>query len=141
MPETSENPSFPDFPERPEYASEPRDAFVSRPSVRQLFGRFHWRPIPDCPGRYVLDPLKLDLGIEALVGSSVEVRRFEDVNARDAVLVVVLEDGGVISYERTNGTILHTLNTPSGLRRKLSELAIRVDFPLPGATGMPPEAL
>jgi len=44
--------------------------------------------------------------------------------AKDAVLVVELDDGGLISYRRADGSFLHTLNTTEGFRRKLTQLGI-----------------
>ena len=44
--------------------------------------------------------------------------------AKDAVLVVELDDGGLISYHRADGSFLHTLNTTEGFRRKLTQLGI-----------------
>jgi hypothetical protein len=44
--------------------------------------------------------------------------------ARDPVLVVELEGGGLISYLREDGTLMHTLNTSWGFRRKLRQLGI-----------------
>jgi hypothetical protein len=42
------------------------------------------------------------------------------------VLVAVLDAGGIISYEREDGSILHTLNTTSGFHRKLRQLGINL---------------
>lgn len=44
--------------------------------------------------------------------------------ARDFVIVTVLEDGGLISFKRSDGTYLHTLNTPDGFARKRAELEL-----------------
>jgi hypothetical protein len=43
---------------------------------------------------------------------------------RDAVLVAKFPDGGLISYMREDDTVMHTLNTPDGLARKLRQLGI-----------------
>ena len=45
--------------------------------------------------------------------------------AKDPVIVTPFEDGGLISYRRTNGMFLHTLNTREGFERKLRQLGIR----------------
>jgi len=91
-----------------------------------LFGRWQWRPIHDCPGRYVLTGASPSLSIEALTGSTVEIREFHVETAPDTVLIAVLEDGGLISYRRADGSCLHTLNTAEGFSRKLSQLGIRL---------------
>lgn len=62
---------------------------------------------------------------EALTGIA-EVREFHVSAAKDAVLVVRLIDGGLISYKRSDGSYLHTLNTAEGFARKLTELGIRL---------------
>jgi predicted methyltransferase len=46
--------------------------------------------------------------------------------ARDPVLVVEFEGGGLISYLREAGTLMHTLNTAEGFRRKLRQLGVEL---------------
>jgi hypothetical protein len=43
----------------------------------------------------------------------------------DRVVVLPCADGGLISYARINGTMLHTLNTPDGFERKLRQLGLK----------------
>jgi hypothetical protein len=94
----------------------------------ELYERFAWRPIPHCPGRYVLpQPSARELRLEDLTGGACERGVYEVSAARDAVVVTALDEGGLISYQRADGTLLHTLNTPEGFQRKLSQLGI--DFP------------
>jgi len=104
-----------------------RDPRTEPIRTADLLRRFSWAPIPGCPGRFTLSPYRPEIGIEELLGGPADIRRFEDTRARDAVVVVKLEGGGLISYERANGTWLHTLNTASGFRRKLSELGIVIE--------------
>ena len=52
--------------------------------------------------------------------------------ARDPVLVVEFENGGLISYLREDGTLMHTLNTLEGFHRKLRQLGVE---PEGGTTG------
>jgi len=47
--------------------------------------------------------------------------------ARDPVLVVGFEDGGLISYLRDDGTLMHTLNTSEAFRRKLRQFGIATE--------------
>jgi hypothetical protein len=47
--------------------------------------------------------------------------------ARDPVLVVEFESGGLISYLREDGTLMHTLNTSAGFHRKLRQLGVDVE--------------
>lgn len=94
----------------------------------ELYERFAWRPIPHCPGRYVL-PQKsaCELRLEDLTGGARETCEYEVSAAQDVVVVTALDEGGLISYKRADGSLLHTLNTPEGFQRKLSQLGI--DFP------------
>ena len=89
-----------------------------------LSTRWTWKPIRNCPGRYRLVDVPADLPVDALVGKEAEVARFSIKTAADEVLVVSLDRGGMISYKRSNGTYLHTLNDPDGFERKLRQLGI-----------------
>jgi len=89
-----------------------------------LFNRWAWRPIPNCPGRYVLaaglvaapphDMVPGSNGSEHVCGA-----------ARNPVIVTPFEDGGLISYRKPGDRFLHTLNTREGFERKLHQLGIR----------------
>ena len=61
---------------------------------------------------------------EILFGFSCIPQTFVSPEAKDDVLVVPLEDGGLISYRQTDGRLFHTLNTPEGFSRKLHQLGI-----------------
>jgi hypothetical protein len=52
--------------------------------------------------------------------------------ARDPVLIVEFDGGGLISYLRADGTLMHTLNTAEGFRRKLRQLGVEFEA---GTTG------
>jgi predicted methyltransferase len=45
---------------------------------------------------------------------------------RDTVIVAKFPGGGLISYLRGDGSLMHTLNTPDGLARKLRQLGIEL---------------
>src|SRR5689334_9620925 len=90
-----------------------------------------WRPIRNCPGRYVLDGERADLRPQDILGDGIEVNEFKVEAAKDTVLVVQLDDGGLITYRRDDGSFLHTLNTPAGFRRKLAQLGIESGGPTP----------
>jgi hypothetical protein len=99
-------------------------------SFDDLIDRWSWKPIRNCPGRFVLVNAALNLSLSELVGPDVEVSEFQVEAARDTVLVARLNRGGVISYKRGDGSLLHTLNTAEGFERKLRQLGIE----LPGKT-------
>lgn len=92
----------------------------------RLFSQWQWRPIRNCPGRYVLTGVSPRPSLETLTGEA-EVQEFRVEAAKDAVLVVRLVGGGLISYKRPDGTCLHTLNTTEGFERKLLQLGIPLD--------------
>jgi hypothetical protein len=93
-------------------------------SFDDLINGWSWRPIRNCPGRFVLYSVASDLSMAELLGESIEVSEFQVEAARDAVLVACLNQGGVISYKRKDGSLLHTLNTAEGFERKLRQLGI-----------------
>jgi hypothetical protein len=88
-----------------------------------VYERWSWRPLPNCPGRFVFStgPSRLTPGTVAPDVATVEHRV---PGARDPVIVARFEDGGLISYLRADGTYVHTLNTCEGLERKLAQLGI-----------------
>jgi hypothetical protein len=92
-----------------------------------LAAQREWKPIHNCPGRYRLAGAPSDEAVEVLVGTGYTVSRFRVEGARDEVLVVRLDKGGVISYARPDGKYVHTLNDPEGFTRKLAQLGISVD--------------
>lgn len=99
--------------------------FVARNmNFDQLFGAFEWKPIANCPGRFVLRNAPANLTFCDLIGEGVAVIEFRVESARDIVLVARFKGGGLISYRREDGSCLHTLNTDEGLRRKLAQLGI-----------------
>ena len=95
-------------------------------TFEELWQRGVWVPIRDCPGRFVLQGQAPSFGLADLFGCELEILRFPTSAARDCVLVVRLENGGVISYERADGSFLHTLATEEGLGRKLTQLGIHL---------------
>jgi hypothetical protein len=97
---------------------------VPYPTFQQLWDSFDWKPIRNCPGRYVLK--RADLSPEQLFLSGAVWREFRVAAAADPVLVAELPDGGLISYKRQDGSHIHTLNTPEGFRRKVAQLGLPI---------------
>lgn len=95
--------------------------------LKELHDRWQWTLIPNCPGRFVLVNEHRRISIETLLGAHATVQEFTSKKARDRVLVVPLEGGGLISYARADGNIVHTLNTQEGFTRKLADLGITLD--------------
>ena len=96
----------------------------------EILCRYQWRPIPACPGRFVLETPKPEISPEQLAGVDQPPVEFRVATAKDAVQVVCLHEGGLISYRRPDHTFYHTLNDHSGFIRKLDQLGIeRSDIP------------
>ena len=94
-------------------------------SFEQLFRERNWKPIRNCPGRFVLSEAAGHLTPAEILGEAGRgVSEHKVQAARDTVLVVGLEGGGLISYRRADGSHLHTLNTAEGFERKLLQLGI-----------------
>jgi len=94
------------------------------PTFEEAWARWPWRPIRNCPGRFVLPRIDQPLTFDTLLGLSSSFKEFSSHTAKDPVLVVPLEDGGFISYRQPDGRLIHTLNTPEGFSRKLRQLGI-----------------
>jgi hypothetical protein len=96
-------------------------------SFDQLFRERNWQPIRNCPGRYVLRGAGGHLSPAAIMGEAGTLSEHRVAAAQDTVLVLKLETGGgLISYRRADGSLLHTLNTPEGFERKLRQLGIEI---------------
>lgn len=92
-------------------------------SFEELFRKFPWGAIRNCPGRYALEMGLYSGPPEQLVAGEA-AREYCVDGARDRVAVVRFSGGGLISYRKAEGRYLHTLNTADGLARKLGELGI-----------------
>ena len=91
-----------------------------------LFAARAWTAIRGCPGRFGLAAGAVHEPPESLAPDAT-TREFRVPNARDVVVVTpFVAGGGLISYQRVDGTYLHTLNTPDGFARKLLQLGIQL---------------
>jgi hypothetical protein len=95
------------------------------PTFADIWASWHWRPIRRCPGRFCLVNRDSSLPVSALIPDTTATR-FHVQAARDPVLVVEFEGGGLISYMRGDGTLMHTLNTPDGFRGKHRQLGVEL---------------
>ena len=65
---------------------------------------------------------------QSLAGDGSTAIRGQSEKCRDPFLVVSLGGGGgLLTYVRGDGSYLHTLNTESGLSRKLEDLGLRLE--------------
>jgi hypothetical protein len=90
-----------------------------------IMSQWSWRPIPHCPGRFVLSSGRSALAPSAIVSAVDGLTEHVIPSTPDPVIVAELEDGGLISYRKPDGTFIHTLNTVEGFDRKLRQLGIR----------------
>ena len=92
----------------------------------ELSTTWQLRPIRNCPGRFILHTGSIELPPRDLLESEKEIPAFRVAAAKDTVLVARIEGGGLISYQRADGSYLHTLNTLAGFERKLRDLGIEI---------------
>jgi hypothetical protein len=97
-----------------------------------VLAKWNWKAIPDCPGRYVLRGAAEALSIEQVTGEALPVREFHVTTATDTVLVALFEGGGLLSFKKPDGRIVHTLNTNEGLARRLARLELGDLLPIGG---------
>lgn len=95
-------------------------------SFDELFRERGWKPIRNCPGRFVLRGASYTLSPSDVLGEDCTTSEHKVDGARDTVLVTKLTGGGLISYGRADGTFVHTLNTAEGFERKLLQLGIEL---------------
>ena len=93
-------------------------------TFEQVQARWPWRPIRNCPGRCVLARQEEPLSFNTLLGIPCSPHPFSSPGAKDPVFVLPLQNGGLISYEQSDGHFIHTLNTSEGFSRKLAQLGI-----------------
>ncbi len=95
------------------------------PTFDELLAAHEWHAIPGCPGRFTLQ--REPISFHALIGREpLETEHRRSDQARDPFVVVELQDGGgLLSYVKSDGRSVHTLNTAEGLARKLRDLRAR----------------
>jgi len=96
-------------------------------SFDQLKAAWTWRPLRNCPGRFVLQHGSHPPSLQDLLGENALVASFRVAGAKDTVWVVPISGGGLISYAKSSGSFVHTLNTREGFKRKLAQLGIKLD--------------
>eukprot|EP01121_Diplochlamys_sp_Union-15-3_P012114 TRINITY_DN3590_c0_g1_i2.p1 TRINITY_DN3590_c0_g1~~TRINITY_DN3590_c0_g1_i2.p1 ORF type:complete len:126 (+),score=24.03 TRINITY_DN3590_c0_g1_i2:39-380(+) len=96
-----------------------------------LYNKYEWKPIKDCPGRYVLKKGSQHIStIPPLQvigeGCTLQLHQLE-VIGKDPIYVIKFptDGGGLLSFHKIDqGRYVHTLNTPSGLTRKLEAMKV-----------------
>lgn len=88
-----------------------------------IYSLYKWKPIRNCPGRYLLERESRDSFNEVYLKLQ-NIREYRVQSADDTVLVCSFDDGGLISFQHDDGFVVHTLNTAEGFKRKLKQLGI-----------------
>jgi len=93
-------------------------------TFEELLGSREWKPIHFCPGRYILAGGEQAVTPGDLLGYEAPVKEYDLPAVHDPVLVIPIENGGIISYRKVSGLYIHTLCDSDGFERKLKELGI-----------------
>ena len=94
------------------------------PTIAQLIDAYEGRPIRNCPGRYILNRARTQMPPSRIVGEHFRQTVYEETPAKDKVIVTWIENWGLISFHRKDGSWCHTVNEPDGFARKLKALEI-----------------
>ncbi|CAF0927136.1 unnamed protein product [Adineta steineri] len=97
----------------------------------KLFTLYSWKEIKNCPGRYLLtkqdnEHLRL-ISPSEILNNKISIQIFDSEICRDRIHIGKFIDGGLLSYEKSDGTFVHTLNNISGLTRKMNHLNVHFD--------------
>jgi len=98
---------------------------VNMKSFNDIFDKFQCRPIPGCPGRYIIKNSH-HLSVKGICGTEAETEEFTSGSVPDPVIVCRFDDGGIISYRKPDGSFVHTLNNNEGFKRKCRDLDIQL---------------
>lgn len=91
-------------------------------SFEKLKTRYRWKPIGNCPGRFVLEGGISQVTPEALCRKPAKV--FPSTRLPDLVYVISVINGGIISYQKKDGGFIHTLCDEEGFSRKLNDIGV-----------------
>ena len=91
-------------------------------TAQDLMARYRWEQMTNDRGRFILAPGQDPVTTDELVGTDADVRRLASVAGKDVIVLARFEEGGLISYERPDGSVLHTLNTERAFKLKVWEM-------------------
>ena len=95
---------------------------------QQVFERWAWKPIRNCPGRYIFAPGAVSLTVNEIASGDFFVFDAESDVVPDTFLVMKFGDdsGGLISYRKSENSFLHTLGDEAGFLKKLKQLKVNL---------------
>ena len=99
-------------------------------TFQQVFERWDWKPIRNCPGRYVFAQGAVSLTVDEIAPGDFPVFECRSKAVPDQFLVVSFnekEGGGLISYRKSADSFLHTLCDEDGFLRKLRQLGVDIE--------------
>ena len=91
-------------------------------SFAKIFSEHTWKPILNCPGRYIGGHSTKHLNFRDLSGCTESI--YKSSCCRDIVYCAKISGGGIISYLQSDGSLIHTLCDESGYERKMLEILI-----------------
>ena len=90
-------------------------------TFKSLYKDYEWKEIYGCPGRYVLKQ-GLQISIGELTNNRFDFKLYRSPKTIDPFYIVIFPDGGLISYKKENGFLIHTLCDRKGFKRKIEDL-------------------
>jgi len=94
---------------------------------QQIFQKWAWKPIRNCPGRYIFAAGTSPLTVSELAETGAAASEHQTELVPDKVFVLKFAGGGgLISYRKGEREFLHTLNDAKGFARKLIQLGIKL---------------
>ena len=92
-------------------------------TFQKAFNTSNWKPIRNCPGRFLMIGGRSEIPVEKIAESANPVVEISTESVPDRVFKMEFADGGgIISYVKDDGRFIHTLNTKEGFERKLEQL-------------------
>ncbi len=91
-------------------------------TAQDLMTRYRWEQMSNDRGRFVLAAGQGSIATDELLGPDADVRRLASVAGKDVIVLARFEEGGLISYERPDGSVVHTLNTERAFKLKVWEM-------------------
>lgn len=89
----------------------------------ELYRKYNWREIHGCPGRYTMAGA-VHIPLSELTGENNRYTLYKSEKTKDPFYVIPIGNGGIISYVKKEGFLIHTLNSEEGFKRKLEDLGI-----------------
>lgn len=87
----------------------------------RVLGLYKWKPIINCPGRYILKQCSKETFMNYYSTLS-NIEELKSPKVKDQTFLYRFDSGGLISYKKQSGDTIHTLCDKKGLDNKLKDL-------------------